>query len=137
MRSPAGRVIARAAIHVIHTATPRGTRSSQDLADARIAVLTAGQSLLLPSGWIHAVFTPCDSCAVGCNRLQPRVLQAATPCTEGCTHASRASCCLVITPNIAQVRARLELDATRATGHGAAHRAQLMGPQDARAAPAG
>ena len=38
---------------------------SQDLEDARIAVLTAGQSLLLPSGWIHAVFTPCDSCAVG------------------------------------------------------------------------
>ena len=30
-------------------------------------MLTAGQSLLLPSGWIHAVFTPCDSCVLGWN----------------------------------------------------------------------
>jgi hypothetical protein len=58
----------------------------QDLADARITVLTAGQSLLLPSGWIHAVFTPCDSCAIlGWNRLQPRVLPAAAPCATGCS----------------------------------------------------
>ena len=36
---------------------------------AQVAVLTQGMSLLLPSGWIHAVFTPVDSCVLGWNWL--------------------------------------------------------------------
>ena len=123
-----------------HTATLRETHFPQDLADARIAVLTAGQSLLLPSGWIHAVFTPCDSCAVlGWNRLQPCVLEAAALCAGGCTPVLEAASSNWTFPGYHphQVRPRLELDAARAARHGAAHRAQLMGPQDARAAPAG
>lgn len=37
------------------------------LESAQVLTLTAGQSLLLPSGWIHAVFTPLDSCVLGWN----------------------------------------------------------------------
>jgi len=41
------------------------------LEGAKLLTLTQGQSLMLPSGWIHAVFTPEDSCVLGWN-WQPK-----------------------------------------------------------------
>ena len=39
------------------------------LEGAKVTVLAKGMSLLLPAGWIHAVFTPEDSCVLGWNWL--------------------------------------------------------------------
>jgi len=38
-----------------------------DLQHLSSAVLSGGFSILIPAGWIHAVFTPADSCALGWN----------------------------------------------------------------------
>ncbi|GMR30751.1 hypothetical protein PMAYCL1PPCAC_00946, partial [Pristionchus mayeri] len=38
-------------------------------------VIKAGQTLMLPSGWIHAVFTPKDSLVFGGNFIHPRSLE--------------------------------------------------------------
>lgn len=39
----------------------------QALEGASSAVLVGGSSVLIPAGWIHAVFTPLDSCVLGWN----------------------------------------------------------------------
>jgi hypothetical protein len=67
-----------------------------DLADGGIRItVTAGQTLLLPGGWPHAVVTPEDSIAVGGNFLHSLDFRSrsstvlhlsATVCVHGPTH---------------------------------------------------
>jgi hypothetical protein len=45
----------------------------------RVAVLGAGASLLIPSGWIHAVVTSADSCVFGFNFHTAAQLETALP----------------------------------------------------------
>ncbi|KAJ1628179.1 hypothetical protein T492DRAFT_875564 [Pavlovales sp. CCMP2436] len=49
------------------------------LQDVRFAVLVEGSSLLIPAGWIHAVFTLEDSCVFGWNFHTGAQLQTSLP----------------------------------------------------------
>ena len=55
-------------------------RFPAELEQAQIAVLLQHQALLLPSGWVHAVFTPVDSSTLGWNWQPEAQLPSALEC---------------------------------------------------------